>query len=56
MHEATLLNDTVFPRCRQCGDQVYFELARPIREGLVAGSTHVLLEEWKTKSRSAKTG
>jgi len=54
MHEATLLSESIFPRCRQCGDRVYFELARPAKEQLVSGSTHVLLEEWKAKSRGAK--
>ena len=29
-HEITLLRGEVFPRCAQCGDAVYFELARVV--------------------------
>lgn len=32
MHEATLLKDTRFPRCRQCGLHVKFSLARSIQD------------------------
>jgi hypothetical protein len=32
MHEATLLVEDLFPECRQCGDQVRFELIRALRD------------------------
>jgi hypothetical protein len=35
MHEATLLMGARFPRCKQCGDQVRFELLRMMRDAEV---------------------
>ena len=32
MHEATLLAGDLFPLCRQCGDQVRFEILRALRD------------------------
>jgi hypothetical protein len=32
MHEAALLVNELFPCCRQCGDQVKFELLRSLRD------------------------
>lgn len=47
MHEASLVEDTRFPRCKQCGDQVRFTLVRAARDGayvLPFRSTDILEE------------
>ena len=47
MHEATLLADTRFPRCKQCRNKVRFRLVRPIADRLVLPlGGHALLEEF----------
>jgi hypothetical protein len=33
MHEATLIADSRFPRCKQCGNQVRFTLSKAARTG-----------------------
>ena len=32
MHEATLTREMRFPRCKQCGDQVRFTLAKALQD------------------------
>lgn len=46
MHEATLLEKTAFPRCRECGTSVRFYLVRAIHGGRVLPfrSSHILEE------------
>ena len=47
MHEATLLVDTRFPRCKQCKDAVRFHLVRSIQNShVVPFRIHVFLEEY----------
>jgi len=47
MHEATLLADSLLPRCKQCKSKVRFELARPVADRLVLPlDGHALLEEY----------
>lgn len=47
MHEAALLAETRFPRCKRCRDQVRFHLVRPVVEGQVLPfRVHAFLEEY----------
>lgn len=47
MHEATLLVDTLFPRCKQCKDAVRFHLVRTVPDNQVLPFRgHTLLEEY----------
>lgn len=47
MHEAALLADTRFPRCKQCKDGVRFHLVRSVVNGQVLPfHVHVFLEEY----------
>jgi len=47
MHEAALLVDTRFPRCKQCNDAVRFRLVRPVVDSQVLPfRVHAFLEEY----------
>jgi len=47
MHEAALLADTRFPRCKRCKDAVRFHLIRPIASGqILPFHVHAFLEEY----------
>ncbi len=52
MHEATLLAENLFPRCRQCDSAVRFHLVRAIhgRRVLPFGSS-TILEEFERPTR-----
>ena len=48
MHEATLLLGDRFPRCKQCGDQVRFELLRIMRNaGVLPFRSGEILTEYE---------
>jgi hypothetical protein len=55
MHAATLLLGDRFPRCRQCGEQVRFELIRIMRDAdvLPFRSGEILTEYEQAKKFSA---
>lgn len=47
MHEATLLVETRFPRCKQCGNKVRFRLLRSVLDRQVLPFRgHAFLEEY----------
>lgn len=47
MHEAALLAETRFPRCKRCRDQVRFHLVRAIvNEQVLPFRSHAFLEEY----------
>ncbi len=48
MHEATLIVDNRFPRCKQCGDLVRFTLLKAARDGayLFPFRSNSILEEY----------
>lgn len=47
MHEASLLADTRFPRCKQCKDLVRFRLVRPVQDSAVLPfSSTAILEDY----------
>jgi hypothetical protein len=47
MHEATLLGNTLFPRCKQCGNAVRFHLVRPVLDSQVLPfRAHAFLEDY----------
>lgn len=47
MHEATLLVDTFFPRCKECRDAVRFRLLRSVLDSQVLPFRgHAFLEEY----------
>jgi hypothetical protein len=47
MHEATLLANTLFPRCKQCRNAVRFELVRSVSDNQVLPfRAHAFLEEY----------
>ena len=55
MHQATLLAGKRFPRCKQCGSAVRFELARVVDDRFViASGNHVILEDPKDGPRLVK--
>lgn len=58
MHEVTLRADEVFPRCKQCGGQVKFELLRSVNDqGVVPFRDGTILEECpETSETHKKTG
>jgi hypothetical protein len=59
MHEASLVADTRFPRCKQCGSQVRFTLLRAARSGayvLPFRSTDILEEYPELEPPFAKAG
>jgi len=48
MHEATLLENALFPQCRQCGTAVRFHLVRPIHgRHVLPFRSNAILEEFK---------
>ena len=52
MHEATLLEENLFPRCRQCGTAVRFHLVRPIRgRRLLPFRSSAILEEFELPTK-----
>lgn len=56
MHEATLLENSFFPRCRECNNSVRFVLERPVQAKYVLPFRSTgLLEEWE-EAKSAKAG
>ena len=55
MHEAALLKDTFFPRCKRCGDAVRFVLARRVHSNSVLPFRSTdLLEESRQERRKSK--
>ncbi|HEY6350468.1 MAG TPA: hypothetical protein VI636_13765 [Candidatus Angelobacter sp.] len=57
MHEAALLTDTRFPRCKHCKDEVRFQLVRPIVNGQVLPfHVHAFLEEYTDPGRPLAAG
>ena len=47
MHEAALLADTLFPRCKQCKDAVRFQLVRAVMDSQVLPfHAHAFLEDF----------
>ena len=55
MHQSTLLAGKRFPRCKQCGAAVRFELARTVDDRFVIASrNHVILEDQKDRPRLVK--
>lgn len=55
MHQATLLAGKRFPRCKQCGAAVRFELSRVVDDRFaISGRNHVILEDQKDGPRLVK--
>ena len=55
MHEVTLRAGDVFPRCKQCGDQVRFELLRAVNvHSVVPFRNGEILEEYPETPRARK--
>lgn len=56
MHEAALVEKTLFPRCKKCKGAVRFELARPVPEKFVLPfrSTELLEESQEPQERRSK--
>lgn len=53
MHEATLLRETVFPRCKHCGDFVRFQLLRSVSDKTVVPfRSGAILEECPLKRKA----
>jgi hypothetical protein len=47
MHEATLLESTRFPLCRQCRQAVRFELRRAVKNPTrISSGYHAILEDY----------
>jgi hypothetical protein len=46
MHEATLLKNDRFPVCKQCGQQVRFELLRAVKNPRILSGYHAILEDY----------
>jgi hypothetical protein len=47
MHEATLISDSRFPRCKKCKDGVRFRLLRAVEDSkALPFHTHAVLEEY----------
>src|SRR5947209_19935178 len=54
MHEATLIAQSHFPRCKRCANAVRFVLVRPIQDKYVLPFRSTdLLEEWEQQSPRA---
>lgn len=52
MHSATLVINTRFPRCKQCGNGVRFTLLRRIKDALVFPfRSTAILEEYPERAR-----
>jgi hypothetical protein len=50
MHEATLLEGTRFPLCRQCKQSVRFELRRAVQNPTqISSGYHAILEDYPDK-------
>jgi hypothetical protein len=50
MHEATLLEKELFPRCRECAENVRFELAHAVnRRHVLPFRPSVILEEFRPR-------
>jgi hypothetical protein len=57
MHTATLLAQSRFPRCKQCGDAVRFTLVRRVQDWrAVPFRTTAILEEYPDDSDLPKAG
>ncbi|PYP89408.1 MAG: hypothetical protein DMG65_13675 [Candidatus Angelobacter sp. Gp1-AA117] len=57
MHVATLPGGMLFPRCKQCGRSVRFELVRRVQDNLVISSRHhAILEECGEGETSKASG
>jgi hypothetical protein len=55
MHEATLMKENFFPRCRECKDAVRFRLVRPINANhLLPFRSSTILEEFEPPSPALK--
>ena len=55
MHEVTLRAGDVFPRCKQCGAQVRFELLRAVKDlSVVPFRTGAILEEYPETIKARK--
>ena len=55
MHEVTLCAADVFPRCKQCGDQVRFELLRTLKQdGVLPFRSGDILEECQELKKARK--
>jgi hypothetical protein len=50
MHEATLLRDGLFPRCRKCTDAVRYRLLRSVGDRHIPFRPSVILEEFEARS------
>lgn len=50
MHEAALLENRLFPRCRRCNSQVRFQLVRPVTaDRILPFRSSAILEEFREK-------
>lgn len=47
MHEATLLAQSYFPLCRECGTEVRFELIRAVTGRILPFRSATILKEFK---------
>lgn len=59
MHEATLIAESRFPRCKQCGDEVRFTLSKAARNGAYIfpfRSTSILEEYPESEPPISATG
>jgi len=58
MHEAALIENSLFPKCRKCKDAVRFVLARPTRgKSVLPFRSTELLEEYEDgEGKSVKAG
>ena len=51
MHNATLVSNTRFPRCKQCGNRVRFNLVRRMKDTLVFPfRSTAILEEYPERA------
>jgi hypothetical protein len=47
MHEATLIGESRFPRCKKCKDSVRFRLVRAVEDiKVLPFHSHIVLEEY----------
>jgi hypothetical protein len=53
MHEATLTEGTLFPRCRRCNDAVRFALVRAVKGYILPFRAGEILEEYPDTEDSA---
>lgn len=52
MHEATLIQGTRFPRCRECRNAVRFELRRAVQTPTSVSGHHAILEDYSDEQTS----